>query len=157
MLILAGTKHIIDWGSTQQKDIAYMLNLVKIFGLDDNVLIDVYSRKEIAKIYGLSEVCVYPSTSLEPFGLTMLEALATARPMVVTNCGGMPEIIRDGIDGFIVAPKDFEALASRCIQLLANDKLRRRLGDTGREIVEAHYKKEDVTKNTLNVYRKALA
>jgi hypothetical protein len=156
MLVLAGTKNIIDWGSTQEKDIAYMLNLVKIFGLESSVLIDAYSRKEISKLYGLSEVCVYPSSSLEPFGLTMLEALATARPMIVTNCGGMPEIIRDGINGYVVAPKDFEALASRVIQLLANEKLRRRLGYTGRENVEAHFKKEDVTNNTINVYKKAL-
>ena len=157
MLVLAGTKHIIDWGSTQQKDIAYMLDLVKTFNLEDHVLIDAYSREEVSQIYVLSQVCLYPSTASEPFGLTMLEALATARPMIVTNCGGMPEIIRDGIDGFIVAPRDFEALASRVIQILSEDNLRRRLGDTGREIVEAHYKKEDVTRNTLHVYRKALS
>lgn len=156
MLVLAGTKNIIDWGSTQEKDIAYMLNLARILGLEKNLLIDVYTRKETAQLYALSKVCVYPSTGSEPFGLTMLEALATARPMIVTNCGGMPEIIRDGIDGFIIASKDFEALASRAIQLLANDKLRRRLGDTGREIVEAHYKKEDVTNNTIAVYKKIL-
>jgi len=156
MLVLAGTKNIIDWGDTQQKDIAYMLDLVKISGLENNVLIDVYSREEIAKIYGLAEVCVYPSTSSEPFGLTMLESLASARPMVVTNCGGMPEIIRDGIDGFVIPIRDFEALASRVIQLLSDDKLRQRLGYTGREIVEAHYKKEDVAKSTINVYRRAL-
>ncbi|MFH1656117.1 MAG: glycosyltransferase family 4 protein [Candidatus Omnitrophota bacterium] len=156
MLVLAGTKNIIDWGSTQQKDIAYMLDLVKIFGLKDNILIDVYTRQETAQMYALSKVCLYPSSSSEPFGLTMLEALATARPMIVTNCGGMPEIIRDGIDGFIIAPRDFEALASRVIQVLSNDKLRQRLGETGRQIVEAHYKKEDVTNNTLAVYQKLL-
>ncbi len=156
MLVLAGTKHIIDWGETQQKDIAYLVKLVKIFDLEDSVLIDVYSRKEISKIYALTDVCIYPSTGCEPFGLTMLEALATAKPMVVTNAGGMPEIIRDGINGFVVPIRDFEALASRIIQLLANDNLRRRLGDTGKEIVDEYYRKEHVTRNTLNVYRKAM-
>ncbi|MFC1703777.1 glycosyltransferase family 4 protein [Candidatus Omnitrophota bacterium] len=155
MLVLAGTKHIIDWGETQQKDIAYLVKLVKIFRLEKDVLIDSYSRKEVAKLYGVSSVCVYPSTGAEPFGLTMLEALATAKPMVVTNMGGMPEIIRDGINGFVVPGRDFEALASRVIQLLANDNLRRRLGETGREIVEEYYKKEHVTRNTINVYLRA--
>jgi hypothetical protein len=157
ILVLAGTRNIIDWGATQQRDIAYILDLVKTFNLDENVLIDSYSREEVAQIYVLSQVCVYPSTTSEPFGLTMLEALATAKPMIVTNCGGMPEIIRDGIDGFVVAPRDFEALASRVIQVLSDDNLRRRLGDTGREIVEAYYKKEDVTRNTINVYKKTLS
>ncbi|MFC1594239.1 glycosyltransferase family 4 protein [Candidatus Omnitrophota bacterium] len=156
MLVLAGTKHIIDWGETQQKDIAYLVRLVKIFKLEKHVLIDVYSRREVSKLYGLSDVCLYPSTGCEPFGLTMLEALATAKPMVVTNAGGMPEIIRDGINGFVVPIRDFEALASRVIQLLANDNMRRRLGETGREIVLEYYKKEDVTRNTINVYRRAI-
>lgn len=156
MLVLAGTKNIIDWGETQQKDIAYMLDLVKTFNLKKNVLIDVYTRKETAQMYALSQVCLYPSSNSEPFGLTMLEALASERPMIVTNCGGMPEIIRDGIDGFIIAPRDFEALASRVIQILSDDRLRQRLGYTGRQIVEAHYKKEDVTKSTINVYRRVL-
>lgn len=155
-LVLAGTKNIIDWGETQQKDIAYMVNLVTIFGLKKNVLIDAFSLEEMAQIYGLAQVCVYPSSVGEPFGLTMLEALASEKPMVVTDSGGMPEIIRDGINGFVVHVKDFEELASRVIHLLADQKLRHRLGYTGRQMVEAHYTKEAVTKNTIALYHKVI-
>lgn len=156
LLVMAGTKNIIDWGSTQQKDIAYIVNLIKILGLKDNVLIDMFSLDEIAQIYGASDVCLYPSSSNEPFGLTMLEALACAKPMIVTKAGGMPEIIRDGINGYIVPVRDFEALASRIIQLLANKELCHRFGNTGREMVLSHYTKEIVTKNTIAIYKKAL-
>jgi glycosyltransferase involved in cell wall biosynthesis len=156
MLVLAGSKNIIDWGETQQKDIAYMVNLIKHFGLEDNVLIDVYSLDEVRELYGVSQVCLYPSTSCEPFGLTMLEAMSSSRPIIVTNVGGMPEIIQDSINGFLIPVRDFELLASKIILLLGDERVRNRLGYTGRQMVESHYTKEHVTKNTLAVYRKAL-
>lgn len=154
LLILAGTRNIIDWGSHQQKDIAYMVNLVKFLDLEKNTLIDVFRLEDMPEIYAASEVCVYPSSSPEPFGLTMLEALAAGRPMIVTETGGMPEIIRDGVNGFVVPVKDFESLASRIIQLLSDKELRERLGSTGRQIVEQNYTKEIVANNTLNIYKK---
>lgn len=153
VLVLAGTKNIIDWVQSQQKDIAYMVSLVKFLGLRDSVLIDAFPLEDMPALYAASMVCVYPSTASEPFGLTMLEALASARPMVVTEAGGMPEIIKDGIDGFIVPVKNFEALASRVIQLLANKELRERLGYTGRQIVEQQYTKQIIAENTLRLYR----
>ncbi|MDB4349708.1 glycosyltransferase family 4 protein [Omnitrophica bacterium] len=156
MLVLAGTKNIIDWGGTQQKDIAYMVDLVKTFDLRDKVVIDAYTLKEIAQLYGVAEVCIYPSSVGEPFGLTMLEALSSAKPMIVTDAGGMPEIIRDGINGYVIPVKDFEALASRIIRLFTDQDLQRRFGDTGRQMVESYYTKEIVTKNTIDIYKKEL-
>jgi glycosyltransferase involved in cell wall biosynthesis len=154
VLVLAGTKHIIDWAQSQQKDIAYMVNLVKFLGLEDNVLIDAFPLVDMPKLYAASSVCVYPSSVSEPFGLTMLEALSSAKPMVVTETGGMPEIIKDGINGYIIPVKDFESLASRIIQLLTSKDLRERLGYTGRQMVEQQYTKEIVTENTLRLYKK---
>jgi len=156
MLVLAGSKNIIDWGGTQQKDIAYLVGLVKYFDLEENVLIDMYTLDEVRQIYELSKVCLYPSTALEPFGLTMLEAMSMAKPMIVTNMGGMPEIIKDGINGFVVPVKDFEALAAKICQLLADTKLNKRFGYTGRQMIESQYTKEKVTHETLGVYKKVL-
>jgi len=130
------------------------VSLVKFLNLRNNVLIDTYDLADMPKLYAVSSVCVYPSTASEPFGLTMLEALASGKPMVVTEAGGMPEIIKDGINGFIVPVKNFESLASRIMQLLSDDQLRDRLGYTGRQIVEQQYTKEIVADNTLNLYRK---
>jgi glycosyltransferase involved in cell wall biosynthesis len=79
-----------------------------------------------------------------------------AKPMVVTDMGGMPEIIKDGINGFVVHVKDFEALAAKICRLLEDKTLAKRFGYTGRQIVEAQYTKAMVTQQTLNVYNKAL-
>ena len=156
MLVLAGSKNIIDWAHTQQKDIAYLVSLVKHFEMDNNVLIDIYTLDEVREIYELSNVCLYPSNAAEPFGLTMLESMAMAKAMVVTNMGGMPEIIRDGINGFVIPVRDFEALAAKICQLLEDTKLCDRFGYTGRQIIESHYTKEMVTNETIGIYRKVI-
>ena len=107
-------------------------------------------------LYNVSQVCVYPSSSFEPFGLTMLEAMACSRPMIVTKTGGMPEIISDGVNGFVIPIKDSEELASRIIQVMADKDLRTRLGETGRKMVETSYRKKDVAQATLDLYKKYL-
>jgi glycosyltransferase involved in cell wall biosynthesis len=154
ILVLAGTKHIIDWTQTQQRDIAYMVNLVKLLNLKNNVLIDAFQLEDMPGLYAASKVCMYPSSASEPFGLTMLEALSSSRPMIVTKAGGMPEIIKDGVNGFVIPVKDFESLASRVIQLLSDKDLRDRFGYTGREIVEQQYTKEIIAQNVINLYKK---
>lgn len=156
ILVMAGTKNIIDWGQTQQKDIAYIIKLIKSLKLEKDVLIDAFSLDEMAQLYSLAKFCVYPSSSPEPFGLTMLESLSSGRPIIVTNMGGMPEIIQDGITGFVIKVRDSEALASRSIRLLEDDTLRERLGYTGRQTVLAQYRKERMAKDILVVYQKIL-
>ena len=156
ILILAGTKNIIDWDSSQQKDIAYILYLIEIFGLKENTFIDVFSLKEMISLYALANVCIYPSVNSEPFGLTMLESISSGKPIIVTNSGGMPEVIKDGVNGYVVNVRDHETLGSRITQLLLNDRLRERLGYTGRDMAENGYTKEIMTKNTIRVYEKVL-
>ncbi|UCC95711.1 MAG: glycosyltransferase family 4 protein [Candidatus Omnitrophota bacterium] len=157
MLVLAGSKNIIDWGGTQQKDIAYLVSLIKHFNLEEHVLIDMYSLDQVKELYAVSSVCLYPSTGPEPFGLTMLEAMASGKPMVVTNAGGMPEVVKDSINGFVIPVRDFELLAAKVNTLLEDHRLRKRLGYTGRQMVESHYTKEQVTKETISVYKKVLS
>lgn len=154
VFVFAGSKNIIDWGETQQKDIAYLVNLVKHFKLEDNVLIDCYSLEEMRNMYSVSDVVIYPSTANEPFGLAMLEAMAMEKPIIVTDMGGMPEIVKDGINGFVVHQRDFEALGHRIIQVLGDNALCSRLGTTGRQILESHYTKEKVAEDTMKVYYK---
>ncbi len=156
VLVLAGTKNIIDWGLSQQKDIAYMIKLVDNFNLRESVIIDSYPLELMPYIYAASDVCIYPSSVSEPFGLTMLEAMSSAKPMVVTRAGGMPEIISDGVNGFVIPVRDFEELASRISLLLEEEALRERLGNTGRKMVEARFTQKHVTDLLLNLYKKLI-
>ncbi len=152
MLVLAGAKNIVDWGHTQNKDISYILNLIKYFGLKKNILIDSFRIEEMPQLYAACQVAVYPSTASEPFGLTLLEAIGMARPMVVSNMGGMPEVIRDGICGYVIPGRDHESLAGRLNQILSDDALRERLGSTGRSVAVDHFSKELMCRNHIQVY-----
>jgi glycosyltransferase involved in cell wall biosynthesis len=157
LLVMAGNKNIIDWGLTQEKDIAYFVELVKTFNLQEHIFIDFFSLKEMPELYRLSEVCIYPSSAAEPFGLTMLESLSSERPMIVTNMGGMPEIIMDDVTGYVIKVKDYETLAHRIQLLLEEPNTRIRLGHTGRQTVLNHYTKEIMTKSNLDVYTQVLS
>ena len=157
LLVMAGNKNIIDWELSQEKDIAYFVELVKTFDLKDYVFIDFYTLKEMPELYCLAEVCIYPSTASEPFGLTMLESLSSKTPMIVTNMGGLPEVIIDDVNGYVIKVKDYETLAHRIQHLLAEPNVRKRLGDTGRQTILNHHTKEIMTKNHLDVYDRVLS
>ena len=156
LLVLAGSGHKIDWDEAMPGDMAFISELVKIHGMQDNIYIDTFSIDQMAELYNLAEICVYPSTAYEPFGLTMLEAQASEKPIVVTRIGGMPEIIHDGINGYVVPARDHEALAHRIIILLQDDRLKRRFGIVGRQNVLTHFTTQIMTNKVLEIYRKVL-
>jgi glycosyltransferase involved in cell wall biosynthesis len=69
----------------------------------------------------------------------VLEAMACGRPVVVTDSGGTGEAVRDGVEGFVVAPRDTDGLLVALRRLWHDPQLRRRMGDAGRARVEAEF------------------
>src|SRR5208282_2598027 len=88
-------------------------SLARKFGLGNIVIFaGNVSDEELAKYYAASDLVVVPSIDMsEGFGLTLLEANASGRPCVASDTGGIPEVIRDGFNGFLVPPKDPVSLA----------------------------------------------
>lgn len=78
-LFLAGNEQIIDWGETQQGDIVYIKQIIADYGLEDDIMIRFFAREEIPSVYRESAVIVNPSSFHEPFGLVLLEAMATGK------------------------------------------------------------------------------
>jgi glycosyltransferase involved in cell wall biosynthesis len=78
------------------------------------------------------DVIVLP-TQRDPFPIALLEAMALGKPVVSTAVGGIPEMLVDGVSGFVVPPDDVDALASRMLMLLRDRELRRRMGQAARE------------------------
>ena len=156
LLIYTGTKNIIDWGTTQQKDIAYMLHLAKKLNLEKNIYMQMIPFDIMPKFYHIADVCVYPSTSHESCGIAILESLASSVPIVVTESGGMIEVIENGKNGFVVKIKNYKELADRCILILKNKKMHDEFGKNGRASVEKKFTKEIMIENTIKVYNKVL-
>lgn len=75
----------------------------------------------------------------EGFSNAIIEYVAEARPVVCTDSGGNPELLRDGVTGYLFPVGDARALASRLSELLSDNALARRIGEAGRGIVRSTY------------------
>ncbi|MHB1739515.1 MAG: glycosyltransferase [Actinomycetes bacterium] len=89
-------------------------------------------RPDVAELLHAADVFVLASRH-EGLPVALMEAMAAGLPCVVTRVGGMPEVVRDGVDGLVVAPGNPEALAQALDALLVDPRLRARLGAAARE------------------------
>jgi glycosyltransferase involved in cell wall biosynthesis len=101
----------------------------------------------------LTKVDIFVLPSLfEGLGVSALEAMAAAKPVVASRVGGLPELVVDGVTGFLVAPQDAEALAGAVAKLAADRALARRMGQSGRERLKAHFTMEQMSKKNEAYY-----
>jgi len=123
----------------KQDDLSYKLRrLASELSLDQHVVFSPF-RKDIARVMAALSILVLPSRLPEAFPTTILEAMATGRPVVATACGGAEESVRDGITGFIVPIEDTEAMVQAIDRLVADPTLRTSMGQAGRRRVEEHF------------------
>jgi glycosyltransferase involved in cell wall biosynthesis len=111
---------------------------------------------ELRHYYGAGDVAV-TTPWYEPYGLTPLEAMACGRPVIGSAVGGLTFTIADGETGFLVPPRDPEALAGRLRQLLTRPALVRRLGRAARARVEREFTWPVTATRTAALYRAILA
>jgi len=105
------------------------------FGIESHVTFTGVVQDPLADgLYAASDVVCQMSRWEEVFGYVNAEAMATAKPLVGTAVGGIPEIIDDGRTGFLVPRRDTVAMAARLIELLRDPGLRRRMGEAGRQV-----------------------
>ena len=101
----------------------------------------------------LMDVFVFPSRWPEAFGLTLIEAMAAGKPVVATRMGAVPELIRDGVDGFLIDSEDIGALARAISQMLSDRALVERLGSHAQARVRDHFSLEQMALQVERVYR----
>jgi len=89
-------------------------------------------RENAPELIQAFDIVAAPSR-IEPFGLASLEAMAVARPVVASRVGGIPEVVRDGVDGLLVPPEDPDSLAAAISHLLDYPDERRAMGLQGRQ------------------------
>ncbi len=111
--------------------------LARQIGAEDGIawLGDVTERAAIVREYRRCHVFTHPSIQ-DAFANVCLEAMASARPLVVSDAGSMPELVRASGAGVIVPPREPEALAEALLALLVNDARREQLGQAGRRFAE---------------------
>jgi glycosyltransferase involved in cell wall biosynthesis len=107
-------------------------------GLDGRVsFLGTVPRARVLRLFRAADASVLPS-AWENFPHTVVEALAVGCPVIATAVGGVPEIVRDGENGLLVAPRDASALAAAIARFFADPDLRARLAQAGPGSVAGH-------------------
>ena len=112
-------------------------------------------QRGVDEMISAFDVFVLPSV-LEGFGLVLLEAMALGKAVVASRVGGIPEIVRDGITGLLVPPRDSSQLASAILTLLRDPSLRKTMGEAGQQRVAACFSIDQTLSTLYNVYRSVL-
>ncbi len=111
---------------------------------------------DVREVWRRAAIAVLPSTYGEGVPKALLEAAASARPIVASDVPGCREAVRDAESGILVAPRDFGALAAAIAALAADPGLRQKMGLAGRSLVERDFAEEIVARETLALYYAAL-
>ncbi len=118
----------------------------------EDVTFTTANEDDIPEYYAACDVFVLPSiTRQEAFGIVLLEAMSSGKPVISTKISGMPYVVGDA--GIVVSPKDSDALAAAIIRILTDKNLRVGMGRRARERVEKEFNKECAAEKTLKVYR----
>jgi glycosyltransferase involved in cell wall biosynthesis len=113
-------------------------------------------QDDVAGWYAAFDAFVLPSAN-EGTPVSVIEALAAGCPVVATDVGGVSDVVREGVDGFLVAAGDTDALAARLEELAGDEALRRRMGGAARDRVLARYAVERLVGDVDRLYRSLLA
>jgi glycosyltransferase involved in cell wall biosynthesis len=108
-------------------------------------------RRDVPDVLAAATVFCLNSVS-EAASLTLMEAMAAGRPVVVTNVGGNPEIVREGVEGLLVPRRDPVALAAALLQVLDSPALARRMGEAGAVRVRDVYRIDRTVQRYFDLY-----
>ncbi len=108
-------------------------------------------RKDIPQLLSISDALVLPSL-YEGLPLCVLEAMAAAKPVIVTDVGGNREIVEDGKNGFIVSPKDIHGLSESIKKLLSMPDKGKEMGAKGREVVLNKFSIQSISRKTEEIF-----
>jgi len=117
--------------------------------LDEHIqMLGLVTGKEKERLMASSDIFVFPSYfKYEVFGTVNIEAMSFGLPIISSNEGAIPEIVKDGVNGFIVDPKSPEDIAYKIGILIENPDLRQKMGMNGREIFRSKFTLEAFSEN----------
>src|SRR6056297_688083 len=130
--------------------------------LEDHIIfLGNVPNEEIVDYYQCADVFVLPSIldeqgNTEGLGVVLLEAMACAVPCIASNVGGIPDIVQDGHNGFLVEQKDVQGLAEKMIWLLRDSEKRREMGQHARSFVKNNYDWEIKSRQLKDLYEKII-
>jgi glycosyltransferase involved in cell wall biosynthesis len=113
-------------------------------------------RQDAPALAAACDVFCLPSTRREGLSRAIIEAMAYGVPPVVTDSGGSPELVVDGVSGLVVAANDSRALAHAIERLYGDSEFRARLGRAARDRIATDFRNEDTVQKTIALYQSLL-
>lgn len=152
----APNAHFLISGKGLGDEAQRLKRLVKKFGVEDKVhFLGYYPDEKLPNLYRAADLFVFPSI-YENMPFAVLEALASGLSVVTTRVGGIPEIIVDGVNGFLIEPYDSLRLAEQLIFLIENPALAFEVSQAGRRTVEEKFNWKSIVSQVADVYREAI-
>jgi len=147
---------LIISGKGQSNEMKKLVDYAEKLGIRSNILFTGYfPDAKLPKLYQAADIFAF-STFYENLPFAVLEALSSRLPVVTTNVGGIPEMIEDGKNGFLVPPANSAALSDRIIYLIENPAAASEMANQARETVENRFDWRLIVKKVLKVYREEL-
>jgi len=113
-------------------------------------------RNDVFELLQASDIFVLPSQIREGLGVSLIEAMAVGLPVIGTNLGGIPEVILDGENGFLVSPESPEQLAEVLMKFVNDQGLRNSMGRRGRQIYEEKFTLSKMIRQVETLYDQLL-
>ncbi|GMR25277.1 MAG: glycosyltransferase [Ignavibacteria bacterium] len=137
--------------------IIYIKSLVNDLGIESDVKITgLVGYDKIPEYHRMLDIYIAVSTEdSESFGVAILEASACETPVIVSNVGGLPEVVDNNVTGFIISHSNVELLVEK-IELLLDENLRKKLGKAGRTKVKKKFNLQDNIEDMANNYKSIL-
>jgi phosphatidylinositol alpha-mannosyltransferase len=129
--------------------------LMDRYGVRNVDFVGLASPEELPRYYASCDLFCAPSTSGESFGIVLLEAMASGRPVVAGDIPGYRSVMTNGKEGLLVAPKNPQSLALGIVRLLSDTALRERLSAAGRATAN-RYDWPEIAHRVLAVYERAI-
>ena len=123
---------------------------IRNYRLERHVILAGF-RPDVLSLHKGFDVFVMSSLT-EGLGTSLLDAMASARPVVATRTGGIPEVVVDDETGLLVPPRNPQALARAIVRMLRDEPLRTRMGQAGLARVRSHFSASRMVQETLDVY-----
>lgn len=130
--------------------------MVKEKGLDNVKFCGFKAGYELKKIIAGALCVVVPSEWYETFGLTVVESFAQCKPVIVSNMGGLPELVTDGVDGFIFESGNVEQLREKMYWIAIHKKEAVEMGKMGQEKAKERFSSKKHYEAVMKIYNKVL-
>ncbi|MFW6129714.1 MAG: glycosyltransferase family 4 protein [Atribacterota bacterium] len=108
--------------------------------------------KDTVRFFDSIDILVH-TVNFEGLGTSIAQAMSFGVPVIGTNVGGIPELIEDRKNGYLIEKKDFKMTAQRIVNLLEKEDIRSRFADSGRAKIEKYFSAEKMSRDYFNLYR----